>query len=200
MSCKPGATLLAGSFSSRVNAEERERRPGLSGVVATGSGKVGRARAAQQADSRIAQRGHHLRAGASADLGAVFVKGDIAHPMRLVRVRLVLDSLSANKSSTNARRCGDVARTSAARTWAQNGSIEVTSPCRSRCWRAMLVRAVPTEDIKAVFGAIPHHGDKGAAGERWTPPDVMSARAAAAEPAPSSITEDAMQQAARCCR
>jgi O-antigen/teichoic acid export membrane protein len=58
----------------------------------------------------------------------------------------------------------------------------------------MLVGAVPIEDIKAVYRAIRHKGDEGAAPEPWTPPDVILARATAAESVlPSTTTtEDAV--------
>ena len=46
----PGHLVLG----SRLNAEERERRPGLSRVVATGGGDVGYAHAAEEDDGRIA--------------------------------------------------------------------------------------------------------------------------------------------------
>jgi hypothetical protein len=47
------------------------------------------------------------------------------------------------KRSPNARRCGNVAWSSPARTGAQNTSIEVASACRSRGWRARASTDLP---------------------------------------------------------
>ena len=57
---------------------------GRRGRDAECGGDVGGAGEAVQADHEVAQRGHDLRAGAGADLGSVFVVGDVADPVEPV--------------------------------------------------------------------------------------------------------------------
>src|SRR3954447_2702821 len=52
--------------------------------MTVGGGDVGGAGEAERADGGVAQGGHDLWSGAGADLGAVFVVGDVANPVDLV--------------------------------------------------------------------------------------------------------------------
>ena len=48
-----------------------------------------RPRDPQERDGQITERGHHLRPGPPADLGAVFIEGDVPHPVEAVLDRPV---------------------------------------------------------------------------------------------------------------
>src|SRR6266542_1521412 len=56
----------------------------MSGVMSEGLGDVGPAGQSQQADGGVADGGHDLGCCSGADLGAVFVVGDITHPVEAV--------------------------------------------------------------------------------------------------------------------
>src|SRR5829696_2889805 len=67
-------------------------------------GDVGGAVEAEQADRGVAQGGHHVWAGAGADLGAVLVEGDVPDP-----VGSVLDApVALNPRGENCWRRGEV--------------------------------------------------------------------------------------------
>jgi len=53
-------------------------------VMSDGLGDVGGAVYPQDAEGEVAERGHGAGAGVGADLGAVFVVGDLAHPVQAV--------------------------------------------------------------------------------------------------------------------
>ena len=65
-------------------ADEGERRPGLGGATATGSGAIGCARAAHAAAGALAQGRQRLRDAATTHLGPIRGVGHIAHPVGLV--------------------------------------------------------------------------------------------------------------------
>ena len=61
---------------------DRLQRPsGLAGVIAQGGSDSGVAGQAQDGDGKVAQAGHDAGPVAGADLGAVFVVGDVADPV-----------------------------------------------------------------------------------------------------------------------
>ncbi|MGI5182402.1 tyrosine-type recombinase/integrase [Dactylosporangium sp. CA-152071] len=66
-------------------------------MVAVGGGDVGVAGEAEDVDGGVAEGGHDLRAGAGADLGSVFVVGDVADPYAVLSLlaRLGLRSAEA---------------------------------------------------------------------------------------------------------
>jgi len=61
-----------------------QRSAGLAGVVAQGGGDAGLPGQPQDGDCQVAQAGHHAGAVGGADLGAVFVVGDVADPVQPV--------------------------------------------------------------------------------------------------------------------
>src|SRR5688572_31837135 len=68
----------------QYDADERQGGPGLGCKTTAGCCNVGIARPPHQADDGMAQGGHHLRDIATPHLGAIFIKGDIPDPRRLV--------------------------------------------------------------------------------------------------------------------
>ena len=70
----------------------------MGGVAAEGGGDVAVAGAAQHADHGVADGGEHLRRGAGAHLAAVFIQGDVAHP-----VQPILDPQWPRQSASSRR-------------------------------------------------------------------------------------------------
>src|SRR5262249_56929920 len=73
-----------GHLVLRGDADESEGGGGLSGHAAAGGGDIGLAEEAEQADGGVAEGGHDLGRAALAHLGAIFVEGYVADPMRAV--------------------------------------------------------------------------------------------------------------------
>ena len=72
------------SAARGLQADEPQRGPDVAAAMAQRRGDVADLGEAQQADRQIAQRGHELRRGALADLGAVLVEGPVADIMQAV--------------------------------------------------------------------------------------------------------------------
>ncbi len=64
--------------------EQTQRPRHRSRTVPQRGGDARAARQAQERDREVAETRHDLRPGAGADLGAVFVEGDVAHPVEAV--------------------------------------------------------------------------------------------------------------------
>jgi hypothetical protein len=78
---------LVAPGSSQGDAEGGQGSARVAGVVAQGGGEV--ARPAERADGQVAQAGHHVRAGAGADLPGVLGEGGVADIMQAVLDRPV---------------------------------------------------------------------------------------------------------------
>lgn len=79
-STAPNSGCTAGPRQSRwVMPSTGEWAGAVAGVVSVGGGDVGDAGEAQDADGGVSLGGHDLWSGAGADLGSVFVVGDVAY-------------------------------------------------------------------------------------------------------------------------
>ena len=84
---EPGPTAPSKSRPPRVERDTQEPEDeGLAGPPGVPQRWRNQrcARQAQERDGEIAEGRHHLRPGAAPDLGAVFVEGDIPHPVQAV--------------------------------------------------------------------------------------------------------------------
>ena len=69
---------------SKSQADESECLAIGASAVAERRGDVTGTGEAEEGDGQVADRGHHLRAGAFADAGAVLVEGHIPDPMETI--------------------------------------------------------------------------------------------------------------------